>query len=254
MRIALVTGGASGLGLATAKQFAEDGMAVVVTDLSEAAAKEVARALPGPGHVGLRMDVADENTVFAAFESVECELGPVAVLANFAGVMGEGANGQRVKLMDTSVAEWERVFAINALGSFLCIREMVRRREAKPIEHCRIIMVASAAAQVGSARAPVSYCASKGAVLSLAKSAARELAPLGITVNTIAPGGIDTPMLRLIPGAPKEGEEWPEFSGTPLGRVGEPEEIAAAASYLASKAAAYVTGSTLDVNGGLRMQ
>lgn len=253
-RIALITGGASGLGLATAQRLAREGMTVVVGDLNAKGSEQVAAALPGVGHLGLRLDISDEASVSAGFEQIEQELGPVSVLVNFAGVMGEGPDGERITLQEMDLANWESVFAVNARGSFLCVREMIRWRARQPVEHGRIVLISSAAAQLGSARASASYCASKGAVLSLVKTAAREFAEQGITINAVAPGGIDTPMLRRVPGAPAAGEDWKEFAGVPLGRVGQPEEVAAAVAYLCSVEAAYVTGATLDVNGGLRMQ
>src|SRR6266567_9512372 len=196
MRIALITGGASGLGLATAQRFAGDGMTVAVADLREAVAKEVAARLPGSSHRGIVVDVADEGSVDKAFNVIEHELGPVAVLACFAGMLSTSVTPGRIALVDLTLGEWEKVSAVNSRGTFLCIREFARRRAARPVDHGRIITVSSLAGQVGGLQSGAAYSASKGAVLSLTKVAARELAPLGITVNAIAPGPIDTPMLR----------------------------------------------------------
>lgn len=250
MRVALITGAASGLGLATAQRFASDGMAVIVADLDRTRALETAATLPGPGHWGLRMDVADEQSVHSAFEQVEARCGPVAVLACFAGISSKDRTRKSVALVDIELDEWEAIMAVNARGTFLCVREMMRRRSAQPVEQGRIIVVSSTAGQFGSIRAGPAYGASKGAVLSLMKVAAREAAALGMTVNAIAPGSIDTPMLTQILG----DETAPIAAAVPLKRIGTPDDVAAAASYLASAGAAYVTGATIDVNGGIQMR
>ena len=253
MRIALITGGASGLGLATAHRFAADGMTVVLADLRETAAAEAATQLPGAGHRGIGLDVADERSVANAFDGVERTLGPVAVLACFAGLLSTSAKPGRIALVDLTLDEWEKVNAVNGRGTFLCIREFARRRNERPVQHGRIVTVSSLAGQVGGLKSGAAYSASKGAVLSLTKLAARELAPLGITVNAIAPGPIDTPMLRATVPEGNEDQKYLGLAQVPLGRVGAPVEIAAAAAYLASVEAGFVTGSTLDVNGGMRM-
>ena len=250
MRVALVTGGASGLGLATAKRFAADGMGVVVADLDETRARETAAALPGAGHWGLAMDVADEQSVTAGFDAAETRSGPVAVLACFAGISSKDRSRKSVAFVDIGIDEWDAVMLVNARGTFLCVREMMRRRSAQPVEHGRIIVVSSTAGQFGSVRAGPAYGASKGAVLSMMKVAAREAAPLNMTVNAIAPGSIDTPMLTQILG----GDTAAIAAAVPLKRTGTADDVAAAASYLASTGAAYVTGATIDVNGGIQMR
>lgn len=255
MRLALITGGTGGIGLATAKRFAADGMTVAITDLDLAAAQAAAAALPGEGHMGLAMDVSDENAVVTGFEAVESTRGPIAVLFTCAGTVGNGANGMQASLADTSLEVWEHIFAINSRGTFLCLREYARRRAVTPVEHGRVITVSSSGAQLGGYQAKAGYCASKGAVLSLTKAAARELGPAGITVNAIAPGPIDTPMMQASRGPnPPAGTQYNALSLVPLGRVGATLEVAAAVAFLASIEGGFVTGSTIDVNGGLRMQ
>ncbi|EJC75049.1 dehydrogenase of unknown specificity [Rhizobium leguminosarum bv. trifolii WSM2012] len=253
MRIALVTGGAGGLGLATARRFAADGMTVVVTDLDPTACETIAAGLPGQGHRGLRLDVSDETEVIRVFHQVEAKIGPVSVLALFAGIIGAGGAGAGIVLADATVEDWDTVQAVNARGTFLCIREMARRRRAVPAEHSRIITVSSGAGQVGSLQSGAAYSASKAAILGLTRMAACDLGPLGITVNAIAPGPIETPMLTQAIGHSSADRAYATLGAVPLGRIGRPEEVAAAASYLASVDAAYVTGATIDVNGGLHM-
>ncbi|MBP0590468.1 SDR family oxidoreductase [Paraburkholderia sp. LEh10] len=255
MRVALITGGTGGIGLATARRFAQDGLVVAIADLDLTAAQHAADGLPGHGHMGIAMDVTDENAVVAGFEAVETRLGPIHVLGAFAGTVGNGPDGRQTTLTETTADLWDKIFAINARGTFFCIREYAAHRKAKPVEHGRIITVSSSGAQLGGYQSKSAYAASKGAVLSLTKAAARELASWGITVNAIAPGPIDTPMLRASRGpAPPPDTNYNALDLLPLGRIGTPEEVAAAAAYLASIEAAFVTGSTLDVNGGLRMQ
>ena len=252
-RIALVTGGAGGLGLASARRLAADGLRVVIGDLDGGAAEQAAADLPGQGHVGVGFDVSDEDGVISAFGRIEAQLGPIAVLANFAGVL-RGGTGD-FSLSGLTLREWDRVFAINSTGAFLVTREMARRRAQTPVAHGRIVLVSSAGAQIGGYQGSAAYFASKGAVLTLVKAAARELAGQQITVNGIAPGPIDTAMLRAATAA-RGGDEsgYTGMSRVPLARIGTPEEVAAATAYLVCRDSAFVTGTMMDVNGGLRMQ
>jgi 3-oxoacyl-[acyl-carrier protein] reductase len=254
MRIALITGAAGGLGLASARKLAEDGLTVAVADLNAEAAQRAAATLVGEGHIGVGCNVADEASVRAAFDSVEQRLGPVTVLACFAGILSTHPMPGRLPTVDISLEEWEGVMRVNARGTFLCVREMLRRCAGRAIENGRIVTVASLAGQMGGLQSGSAYSASKGAVLALSKVAAREAASLGITVNTVAPGPIDTPMLHQTVPQGNEGEKYMGMASVPLGRIGLPEEIAAAVSYLVSPGAGFVTGATIDVNGGLLMR
>jgi 3-oxoacyl-[acyl-carrier protein] reductase len=251
VRIALITGGASGMGLETARLLSHSGFTIVVVDLRSDPAQQALHSLAGGGHRAYALDVSSEKDVVATFARIEDEVGPVAILANFAGVFPWPSSGERPAIMNTSVDEWNQTFAVNALGTFLMIREMIRWRARKPVDHGRIINISSSAAQIGGYNGSSAYVASKGAILSLTKVAAREAAPLGITVNAIAPGAIDTPLLRTI--MPRERDA-AYAEKIPVGRIGNPLDVAAAALYLASENASYVTGACLDVNGGMRMQ
>lgn len=255
-RIALITGGTGGLGLATAQRFARDGIVVVVADLDGGAVKQAVASLHGEGHAGVEIDVANEASVKAAFEFVEARVGPISILCTCAGIIGNDDEGKQPSISEVTLDVWNRTMGVNATGTFLCVREFAKVRLARRVEHARVITVSSSVAQLGGYQSKAAYCASKGAVLSLTKAAARDLAALGITVNSIAPGPIDTPMLRSSSGPSllKKDSDYNALALVPLGRIGRPEEFAAAAAYLASTDSGFVTGSTLDVNGGLRMQ
>lgn len=253
-RVALVTGGAGDLGLAACMRLAQLGYRVAVADLDGGKSRDKAAGLPGSGHMGTAIDVADETSVARAFAAVESGIGPVAVLVTVAGVIVNGPDGAQSLLADTSLDAWEKTFAVNTRGTFLCIREFARLRARTPVEHGRVITVSSSAAQLGGYQARSAYCASKGAVLSLSKEAARELAPAGITVNSIAPGPMDTALLQAARGPKPAAGNYDALALIPLRRIGQPQEFAAAVAYLASVDAAYITGATLDINGGSRMQ
>ncbi len=249
-RIALITGGGSGIGAASGAALARAGVTVAVTDLDLGAAEATAAALPGTGHRAYRLDAGKEKDIDGTFAQVEQELGPVGILLCCAGIIISPVAGPP-NIADMAADDWDRTFAVNARGVFLCIRAFLRARAARPVPHGRIIAISSAAAQIGGYRGSADYIASKAAVIALVKVAARQTATLGITANCIAPGPIDTPMLRQ---AVPVGAEGPMVANVPVGRLGRPEEIAAAVSYLVSEDAAFVTGSTIDVNGGYRMQ
>ncbi len=253
-RLALITGGAGALGHAVAQRLAADGLRVVVADVGLQQAERIAAALPGSGHRGVAIDVTSEESIAAAFETIETQVGPIAVLATFAGVVGNAPDGAQPALVDTTLETWNRTLAVNVTGCFLCVREFARWRAKHPVPHGRVITVSSSAGQLGGYQSRSPYVTSKAAVLGLTKVVARELAAQGITVNAIAPGPVETPMTRSSRKSTDAQVSYDAMALMPLGRIGMPHEIAAAASYLASQDAAFVTGTTLDVNGGVRMQ
>jgi len=249
-RWAVVTGGGRGIGEAVCRQLAADGLRVVVADIDGDSAAKVARSL-GPAHVGVALDVSDEASVVGFFDRFEREHGPVAALVCAAGVLIL-PDGERPLIKDITLDNWERSFAVNARGSFLCGREYLRRRELKPVAQGRVVMFGSVAAQLGGYRSSAAYIGAKSAVLGFTKAMARESAHLGITVNAVSPGLIDTEMLRSTVGG--SGDLDAAARNIPLGRIGTVDDVAGAVSYLVSPAAAYITGNVVDVNGGYRMQ
>ena len=248
MRTVLITGGAGGLGSAIARRMAGAGDRIVVTDLNEAAAQKVAAGLGAGGHIAARVDVANEKSVIAGFEKAEAG-GKVSVLVACAGgtLIKAGESGA---IVDTSLDDWIKTEAFNARGAFLCVRELFRRRRSDRVENSRAILFSSAAAQTAAGLTGVGYVTSKASVLGLNKYAALEGVKYGITVNAIAPGPFDTTALHIT--NPPEYLEAIK-KRVPLGRYGQPDEIAALVQFIASRDSAYITGATFDINGGGRM-
>lgn len=246
-RIAMVMGGASGIGLASAAALASKGYIIAVADVKESST--AAASLVGSGHRGYAVDIANESAVAHLFQSIESDLGPVAVFVSCAGISGY-EHGKRPTLRETTLDSWNSVFAVNSTGPFLCVREMFRRRTEQPVEHARIILIGSMAALDGGKNSPSAYVASKGAVHALVKTAMNEAAALRMTVNCVAPGVIDTPMFRAA--VPPERRA-AVFAQMPFGRAGSTEEIGAVVAFLASEDASFISGACLDVNGGVRM-
>lgn len=248
--VALVTGGAGGIGAAICRRLAEAGCKVAVADLGRERAQAVADALPGGGHMALAIDVASEDSVIGVFDQVTEVLGRPNVLVAGAGILQFKSNGERPLVTETSLEDWNRTITINQTGCFLTCREFARRL---PVEKAygRIVTISSVAAQLGGYRSHGAYIASKAAVMGLTKALARELAATGTTVNSVAPGLIDAPMLRL---SLDPADDAKAASNIPLGRLGLPDDVADAVAYLVSSGASYQTGTVIDVNGGYRMQ
>ena len=223
-RVALVTGAARGIGLAIAETLRDQGARVVAADLEPAAVD---------GLTPLVMDVADERAVDAGFGEIERMLGPVEVLVLNAGIF------VIEPFEATSLASWQRTLDINLTGSFLCARRALPgMREAG---WGRVVALGSSAGKTGGSKAMAAYAASKAGVMALAKSIASEYAAYGITANALAPALIETPMIANI------GDL---ASRIPVGRLGQPQDVADLVAYLASDHAGYITGEVVDVNGG----
>jgi len=250
-RIALITGaGGAGIGAFTAKALARDGLTVVATDVELATAENVVDELPGDGHRALQLDVTDENRIASVFDQVELENGDIGVLVCAAGVMIVPED-RPPSLSELTTKGWDTTIAVNLRGPFLCLREMLKRRLERPVKDGRVVLISSTAGQTGGIRGGADYAASKAGIISLTKSAAREVGHMGMTVNNISPGPIETPLFRSVV-AP--GMEQAMLDMMPVNRMGQPDEIADMIAYLVSDKGAFITGSTVDVNGGYRMQ
>jgi 2-hydroxycyclohexanecarboxyl-CoA dehydrogenase len=237
---ALVTGGASGIGAAIARRLAAEGADVTIGDLNLEGATEVAGEISG---MAIELDVTDLGSAQAAVETAGS---PLDILVNNAGTDEFGFFSQ------TTTEQWEKVIAVNLNGVLNCtFAALPGMQEAG---YGRMVNIASEAGRVGSKGSAV-YSAAKGGVIAFTKVMAREGARFGITANAIAPGPIETPLLMQAKEFGEIGEKIIETmkGGTQLKRLGQPEEVAAAVAFLASDDAAYVTGETLGVSGGLGM-
>ncbi|HET9610274.1 MAG TPA: SDR family NAD(P)-dependent oxidoreductase [Acidimicrobiales bacterium] len=243
-RVAVVTGGASGIGLGVARQFVADGHHVAILDRNGSAAEAAAAELQAQAAKALavEVDVADRRSVDGAYDRVRADLGPVEILVTSAGVEAF------TPLLDITPETWDRIIAVNLTGTFTCVQAAVPDMVAA--RWGRIVTIASSSAQSGAPNM-AHYAASKGGVIALTKALAVELARRGITVNTIAPSLVDTPMAR-------QAEADGDFPGVdvvgpmvPLGRAGTPGDIAAACSFLCSDGGSYITGQVVGVNGGM---
>jgi 2-hydroxycyclohexanecarboxyl-CoA dehydrogenase len=241
-KVVLVTGAARGIGAGIARAAAGAGAAVALGDVAETTVREAAEAI-GPRALGLRMDVSDAHSVRAAVAEAEARLGPLDVLVNNAGV------DVIQPFLESSEETWDRLWAVNLKGTLLATRAVLDGMVARG--RGRILNIGSDAGRAGSS-AEAAYSATKGGVIAFSKALAREVARHGITVNCVCPGPTDTALLEQV----RDYDEKLHASlarAIPLRRLGRPEDVAAAVVFLASDAAAYITGQTLSVSGGLTM-
>jgi NAD(P)-dependent dehydrogenase (short-subunit alcohol dehydrogenase family) len=243
-RVAVVTGGASGIGLGVARQLVADGHRVAILDRNAAAAETAAAALRAQAAdtLAVEVDVADRGSVDAAYQRVRAELGPVEIVVTSAGIEAF------TPLLEITPEAWDRILAVNLTGTFTCVQLAVPDMIAAGWG--RIVTISSSSAQSGAPRM-AHYVASKGGVIALTRSVAIELARTGVTANTVSPSLVDTPMAR-------QAEADGDFPGVdvvapmvPVGRAGTPADMAAACSYLCSDGAGYITGQIIGVNGGM---
>ena len=243
-RVAIVTGAASqrGIGWATARRFAAEGATVAIVDLHAETAAQAAAAI-GLQHLGFGCDVRDEAACRAVAQSLLQRLGRIDILVNNAGV------SQSQRLMDSSQADYDLVMDVSVRGSFNMSRAVVPAMRAR--RSGAIVCIGSVAAQRGGGiLGGPHYSAAKGAVQTLAKAVARELAPDGIRANAVAPGMVET---ALLDGKIDDAGKRRVAESVPLGRLAVPDDVANACLYLASDLSAYVTGVVLDVSGGLHI-
>lgn len=243
-RTALVTGGGSGMGKATALRLAREGRKVGVLDIDGAAAREVAAQLTSAGGqaIALEADVADRAQVEAAFEKLRGSLGAVTILINNAAIE------DFCPFPDITEDTWDRLMAVNVKGNYHLVQAALP--DMVDAGWGRIVNLSAIGAQIGAPNM-VHYTATKGAMIAMTRSLAVELGPKGITVNSVSPGFIDTPMARRAIDGGKFPVPYEQIVASyPIPRLGTPEEIAAACTFFASEDASYITGQLLGVNGG----
>ena len=243
-RVAIVTGGASGIGLAIAERLAADGHAVAIFDLNGDAAKEAAAKIEAGGGkaIGLTVDVSSREQIDAGVDEVRTQLGRPTILVNNAGL---DAFTPFLKITEEL---WNRVYDVNITGTFRCCQAVVP--DMLEEGWGRIVNVSSSSGQTGQ-QFMTHYASSKAAMIGFTKSLALELGPKGITVNNVPPGFIDTPMLRDAEAKGRLGGTVDERAAEiPVRRAGRPEDIAAACSFLIREESSYITGQTIGVNGG----
>jgi NAD(P)-dependent dehydrogenase (short-subunit alcohol dehydrogenase family) len=242
-RAAVVTGAAGGIGSATTRALAEAGAHVLATDIDEARVLQVAAeiAAGGPAVVGRHLDVTHPPEVEAVVQEAVDRFGALDILANVAGILD-------MTPVDQLNAEvWDRVMSVNLKGTLL--PSLAALKAMKPRRQGRIVNLGSMAGQLGGVVSGANYAAAKAGVICLTKSLAKHAAPYGILVNCINPGVIDTAMPAAFP--PERLAEM--VAATPLKRLGSPDEVASVVVFLASDAASFLTGTSIDVNGGLYM-
>ena len=228
-RVALVTGGSSGIGAAVAERLRDEGARVASLDLAETAPD---------GVLALTGDVRSSAEIEAAFDRAEAELGPLDVLVCSAGITGDS-----LRTVEVGDEEWRRVLAINADGVFFCNRAAVARMAER--DYGRIVNVASIAGKEGNPMA-AAYSASKAAVIALTKAIGKDLAGTKVLVNCIAPAVIETPLLAQM----SEEHIGYMVEKIPMGRLGQTHEVAALVAWLASEECSFSTGATYDISGG----
>lgn len=243
--LAVVTGGGSGLGAAIAGALHAAGHRVIVTDIDEAKARDTAAALDPAGEraLGFALDVRDGAAIEALAARLDAEHGGCQILVNNAVLT------RAVPVLDIALADFDEVMAVNVRGTFAASQAFGRRFRAAG--YGRIVNMASLAGQNGGTATGAHYAASKGAIITLTKVFARDLAAHGVTVNAVAPGPIDSPMVHALVGP----DRMPAMlAGIPVGRLGDAAFIADIVVRLVARDAGFVTGATWDVNGGLFMR
>jgi 3-oxoacyl-[acyl-carrier protein] reductase len=240
-RVAIVTGSGRGIGRAIAEKLAESGARVAACDIHLADAEETAQRLSSHAQTSMacQADVTDIQSLENMLAEAKEKLGPVDILVNNAGIMF------RTRILDISAEEWERTLRVNLTGPFLCAQAVIPGMKERGFG--RIVNISSSAGKSVSTLGGAHYTTSKAGLLGLTRAVAKEVAPFGITVNAICPGLIDTEMVRHTT-TDKELRDF--LDSFPINRIGTPEEVGDVVVFLCSDKAAYITGASIDINGG----
>lgn len=248
-RRAIIVGGAGGIGSDICRKLAADGYRVVVADLDLERSQDVLGSLEGEGHDVVRLDVTNEESVGAAFDAIETR-SPASILVVATG--GPVVHLERApNIVTMTMPDWERTIALNLTAVFCCVKKFAQLRLANPLEQSRIVLIGSAAGHVVGDATDLGYGTAKSALSVFTKQVAFDLAPANITVNIVAPGPVGTPeFFRNTNEQIRAGIA----SRTLLKRLATPQEVSAGVAYMLSPAASYITGATLDINGGVHMR
>lgn len=242
-KVAIVTGGGNGLGRAICMALAGEGCKVVVSDIDVSAGETVMKQITSLGRktIFTKVDVSKEEEVDQTVKATLEAFGGIDILVNNAGIFYRG------NIEDMKEEDWDKVMDVNIKGVFLCSKAVIK--QMKKQKSGKIVNIASIAGKTGGILSGANYVVSKAGVIAFTKRLAKEMGPYRVNVNAIAPGSIDTPMVRAMPA--EETESLVRM--IPLGEIGQPEDVANAVVFLASKEARYITGVTLHVDGGLFM-
>lgn len=246
---AIVVGGAGGIGSDIARTLAGKGYRLILADFNLERAQQVLATLEGDAHEAVHIDVTSPATIGAAFDAVEAaDPARILVIASGGPVVHLG---QTATVATMQLSDWEKTLALNLTGVFNCIQKFAQLRLNRPLDASRIVIIGSAAGLAAANGTDIAYSVSKTALFGLARQAAVELAPANVTVNVVAPGPVGTPELF------RNTNEQIRASIASLslfGRLATPEEVSAGVLYLVSPEASFVSGTTLDINGGLYMR
>lgn len=248
-QVAIVVGGGGGIGAAIARRLVDEGYRTVIADLNVDRAKAVAAALPGDGHEATGIDVTREESIAEVFDAIEARSpANVLVIASGGPVVHLGLG---INVSTMSMTDWKRTVDVNLTGVFACVTKFAQLRLAKPLNQARIVIIGSSAGNTSGPGTDIAYVSAKAGIFGFVRQAAFELAPANITVNVVAPGPVGTEeFIRNTNEQIRAGMA----SFIPLKRLASPEEIAGSVAYLVSPEASYMTGASIDINGGSHMR